>query len=69
MIIAMPNGDSSWHINSYNGKEKYEDFFVNEFMPAIEKAYFCKTHRVQLNVQGVSVVMAFTFLYIQQKTD
>lgn len=21
MIILMPNGDSSWYINSYNGKE------------------------------------------------
>src|SRR5215212_2711400 len=24
MIIIMPNGDSSWYINSYDGKEKYE---------------------------------------------
>jgi enterochelin esterase-like enzyme len=28
MIIVMPNGDSSWYINSYDGKEKYEDFFI-----------------------------------------
>ena len=27
MIIIMPNGDSSWYINSYDGKENYEDFF------------------------------------------
>src|ERR1700750_3086259 len=24
MIIVMPNGDSSFYINSYDGKEKYE---------------------------------------------
>src|SRR5882762_3905890 len=23
MIIVMPNGDSSWYINSFDGKEKY----------------------------------------------
>src|SRR5258708_11185556 len=42
MIIVMPNGDSSWYINSFNGKEKYEDFFVKEFMPAIEETYRIK---------------------------
>jgi hypothetical protein len=33
----MPNGDSSWYINSYDGKENYEVFFIKEFMPAVEK--------------------------------
>src|SRR5580693_4709854 len=42
MIIIMPNGDSSFYINSYDGKEKYEDFFVSEFIPAIEKTYRIK---------------------------
>src|ERR1700749_4416557 len=42
MIIVMPNGDSSFYINSYDGKEKYEDFFVKEFMPEIEKTYRIK---------------------------
>eukprot|EP01136_Pigoraptor_vietnamica_P033216 Opistho-1_new@95855 len=37
MIIVMPDADSTWYINSYDGKEKYEDFFVKEFMPSIEK--------------------------------
>jgi enterochelin esterase-like enzyme len=37
MIIVMPDADSSWYINSYDGKEKYEDFFIKEFMPSIEK--------------------------------
>ena len=32
MIIVMPNGDSSWYINSFDGKEKYEDFFIKEFI-------------------------------------
>src|ERR1700760_3556789 len=42
MIIVMPNADSSWYINSYDGKEKYEDFFIKEFMPSIEKIYRVK---------------------------
>jgi enterochelin esterase-like enzyme len=42
MIIVMPNADSSWYINSYDGMENYEDFFIKEFMPAIEKSYRIK---------------------------
>lgn len=42
MIIAMPNADSTWYINSYDGKEKYEDFFIKEFMPAMEKCIASK---------------------------
>ena len=32
MIIVMPDADSSFYINSYDGKEKYEDFFIKEFI-------------------------------------
>ena len=45
MIIVMPNGDSSFYINSYDGKEKYEDFFIKEFMPSIEKTYRIKAEK------------------------
>ena len=41
----MPNGDSSFYINSYDGKEKYEDFFIKEFMPSIEKTYRIKAEK------------------------
>jgi S-formylglutathione hydrolase FrmB len=39
MIIVMPDGFVSFYMNSYDGKEKYEDFFVKEFIPTIEKTY------------------------------
>ena len=55
MIIAMPNGDSSWYINSYDGKEKYEDFFIKEFMPAIEKMYRIKAEKRYRGISGLSM--------------
>lgn len=55
MIIVMPNGDSSWYINSYDGKEKYEDFFINEFMPTIEKTYRIKAERRYRGIAGLSM--------------
>ncbi|HEY4876281.1 MAG TPA: alpha/beta hydrolase-fold protein, partial [Puia sp.] len=54
MIIVMPNGDSSWFVNSYDGKEKYEDFFVKEFMPAIEKTYRIKGEKRYRGISGLS---------------
>ena len=39
MIIVMPDGFVSFYMNSYDGKEKYEDFFIKEFIPTIEKTY------------------------------
>lgn len=55
MIIVMPNADSSWYINSYDGKEKYEDFFIKEFMPAIEKTYRIKAEKAYRGIAGLSM--------------
>jgi len=63
MIIVMPNGDSSWYINSYDGKEKYEDFFIKEFMPAIEKSYRIKDQKKYRGVAGLSMGGYGTLIY------
>ena len=63
MIIVMPNGDSSWYINSYDGKEKYEDFFVKEFIPTIEKTYRIKSERKYRGIAGLSMGGYGTLIY------
>src|SRR6478735_1541884 len=55
MIIIMPNGDSSFYINSYDGKENYEDFFINEFMPAVEKEFRIKAEKKYRGIAGLSM--------------
>ena len=55
MIIIMPNGDSSWYINTYDGKENYEDFFIKEFMPTIEKTYHIKAEKKYRGIAGLSM--------------
>ena len=52
MVIVMPNADSSWYINSYDGKEKYEDFFIKEFIPGIEKTYRIKGEKRYRGIAG-----------------
>ncbi len=63
MIIVMPNGDSSWYINSYDGAEKYEDFFVKEFMPYIEKNYHIKAEKKYRGIAGLSMGGYGTLIY------
>ncbi|MBI2284646.1 MAG: esterase family protein [Bacteroidetes bacterium] len=55
MIIVMPDADSTWYINAYDGKERYEDFFVKEFMPSIEKTYRIKAEKRYRGVAGLSM--------------
>jgi enterochelin esterase-like enzyme len=55
MVIVMPNGDSSFYVNSYDGKEKYEDFFIKEFMPSIERTYRIKAEKRYRGIAGLSM--------------
>jgi S-formylglutathione hydrolase FrmB len=55
MIIVTPNADSSWYINSMDGKEKYEDFFVKEFIPTVEKSFRVKSQRRFRGIAGLSM--------------
>lgn len=69
MILVMPNGDSSWYINSYDGKEKYEDFFVKEFIPAIEKTYRIKGEKKYRGVAGLSMGGYGTLIYTMKHPE
>lgn len=63
MIIAMPNADSGWYINSYDGKENYEDFFVKEFMPEVEKKFRVKAKKTYRGIAGLSMGGYGTLIY------
>lgn len=63
MIIVMPDADSSFYINAYDGKESYEDFFIKEFMPAIEKSYRIKAQKRYRGIAGLSMGGYGTLIY------
>src|SRR5207237_7448278 len=63
MIIVMPEGDSSFYINSYDGKEMYEDFFIKEFMPSVEKTYRIKAEKKYRGIAGLSMGGYGTLIY------
>ena len=54
-IILMPQGGGSFYINSHDGKRRYEDFFIKEFMPAVEKKYRVRLGRAHRGIHGISM--------------
>ena len=55
MIIVMPDGGVTWYINDYQGKVRWEDMFVQEFIPYIDKNYRTRPDRQYRGVSGLSM--------------
>ncbi len=54
-LIATPNADAAFYINSRDGKVRYEDFLVQEFLSGIESRYRVTPGRQNRGVAGVSM--------------
>ena len=54
-LIATPEGRASFYINAKDGKERYEDFLVQEFFPFIEKRYRVSPGRANRAISGISM--------------
>lgn len=63
MIIVMPDGGYSWYCNSYDGKENYEDFFTQEFIPFIDTVYHTKKQKMYRGIAGLSMGGYGSLLY------
>ncbi len=55
MIIVMPDAGVSWYINSADGKVKYEDFFIQEFIPFVDANYRTRSAKEFRAVAGLSM--------------
>jgi S-formylglutathione hydrolase FrmB len=54
-LIATPEGDASFYINSKDGKVRYEDFLLQEFFPFIERHYRVAAGRGHRAIAGISM--------------
>jgi S-formylglutathione hydrolase FrmB len=55
LLIVTPDGGSSFYINSHDGRHRYEDFFLREFLPHIEKRYRTQPGRASRGIAGISM--------------
>ncbi|MCK3684924.1 alpha/beta hydrolase family protein [Maribellus sp. YY47] len=54
-IIIMPDGKVSWYVNSFDGKDPWEDMFIKEFIPAMEKQYRIRAKKEFRAIAGLSM--------------
>src|SRR5258708_28579235 len=54
-LIVTPDGGSSFYINSRDGRLRYEDSFLREFLPQIEKRYRTQSGRASRGIAGISM--------------
>lgn len=54
-LIVTPDAGSSFYINSQNGRERYEDFFIREFLPFIARRYRVRPGRTNRGIAGLSM--------------
>jgi S-formylglutathione hydrolase FrmB len=54
-LIVAPEGKRSFYINSADGSVRYDDFFVQEFMPQIESKYRVRAGRAGRAISGISM--------------
>lgn len=55
MIVVLPNGGETFYINSEDGKDRYEDFFIQEFVPFIDHHYRTIDSKDARGISGVSM--------------
>jgi len=55
MIIVMPDGGVSYYINNFEGTVLWEDMFIQEFIPYIDKNYRTRPTKEFRGISGLSM--------------
>lgn len=55
MILVMPDGGVSFYINNFDNSVRYEDFFMQEFIPYIESHYRIRREKRYRGIAGLSM--------------
>jgi len=54
-LIVTPEAQASFYVNSADGKVRYSDFFLQEFIPYIESKYRVQRERSARAITGISM--------------
>jgi len=63
MVLVMPDAGKTWYINSFDGKVQYEDFFIKEFIPGMEKTFRIRSEKKYRGIAGLSMGGYGAFYY------
>jgi S-formylglutathione hydrolase FrmB len=72
-LIVTPEGGRTFYINSRDGRARYSDFFLREFMPYVEKHYRVRPGHSSRGIMGISMggygALRFAFAFPQLFTS
>jgi S-formylglutathione hydrolase FrmB len=54
-IVVLPDAGETFYINSEDGKDRYEDFFIQEFVPFIDQHYRTIATKDARGISGLSM--------------
>jgi len=54
-IVVLPAGGRTFYVNSQDGHERYEDFFIQELVPEIDRRYRTQGVASERGISGVSM--------------
>lgn len=68
-IIVMPDAQNCWYRDSADDSCKYETFFFDELIPAMETFYRCKTGKEYRSIAGLSMGGYGSLLYALRRPE
>lgn len=54
-LVVLPDGGKTFYVNSLDGRERYEDFFIQELVPAIDHRYRTIADPAARGISGTSM--------------
>ena len=54
-LVILPDGGRSFYVNSFDGRERYEDFLMQEFIPWIDHKYRTIAQPALRGISGTSM--------------
>jgi S-formylglutathione hydrolase FrmB len=54
-LVILPDAGTSFYVNSYDGRDRYEDFFIEELVPYIDRKYRTFSDPGARGISGVSM--------------
>jgi S-formylglutathione hydrolase FrmB len=54
-LIVMPDAGKTFYVNSFDGKVRYEDFFIQELVPYVDQHYRTIAQPAERGIFGISM--------------
>ena len=69
MIVVMPDAEMTYYLNNAKGEYQYEDYFIKELLPHIEKNYKVRAEKDYRALAGLSMGGFGALLYALHHPD